>query len=120
MNRYIFDVCFNLEADADNAQRFVDYCLCNLASGLWAGSDEEGYVPTRTSLADELNAEALVAYWAKFGASIKAMGLTTLDRQVHTLNYIADYKTDLPRIFDVLDSMLPISSGGEAALTAAK
>jgi hypothetical protein len=120
MNRYIFDVCFNPEADADNAQRFVDYCLCNLASGLWAGSDEEGYVPTRTSLADELNAEALVAYWAKFGASIKAMGLTTLDRQVHTLNYIADYKTDLPRIFDVLDSMLPISSGGEAALTAAK
>lgn len=116
MNQYIFDVCFSPEADADNVQRFVDYCLCSLESGLWAGGDEEGYVPTASSLADGLDSKALAAYWAKFGAAIKAMGLTTLDRQVHTLNYVADYKTDLPRIFDVLDSMLP-PSGHLAAKT---
>lgn len=116
MNRYVFDVCFNPEGDTDNARRFVDYCLCNLASGLWTATDEEGYMPSRNSLADELDAEALAKYWAKFGTSIKAMGFTKIDRQVHTLNYVADYKTDLPRVFDVLDSMLATQpDGGEAS-----
>ncbi len=113
MNKYLFEVCFNPELDAKNARRFVDYCLCNLVIGIWGGADDEGYMPTAASLADELDARELVAYWGKFAVSIKQMDLTSLDKKVFTLNYIADYATDLPRVYAVLDTMLAAGSSAQ-------
>ena len=101
MTDYVFDVCFNPVIKEQNAEHFLDYCLCNLTSGF--GSDEDGYHPTPQGLTDELNAGRLADYWAKNGTAIKARNFTSYDKRVVTLNYVATYKDDLLRVFDVLD-----------------
>jgi hypothetical protein len=120
MNKYIFEVCFNPELDSRNVYRFADYCLCKLANGFWSSAEDEddGYFPTPASLSDELDASELVAYWEKFGPTIKQMNLPNLNSRVFTHNYSADYKTDLPRVYDVLDSM--ISGGSSQSSTSVK
>lgn len=105
MNNYMFDVCFNPAIKEQNAEHFLDYCLCNLTSGVWSGGDEEGYYPTLQGLANELNAGMLADYWAENGKAIKARNFTSSDKRVLTLNYVATYADDLPRVFDILDQI---------------
>lgn len=105
MNDYMFDVCFNPAIKEKNVEHFLDYCLCNLTSGFWSGSDEDGYHPTPQSLASILNVGTLADYWAKNGKGIKAQNFTSSDKRVVTLNYVATYKDDLPSVFDVLDQI---------------
>ena len=101
MNDYVFDVCFNPAIKKQNAEHFLDYCLRNLSSGFWSGDDEDGYHPTQQGLANELNPDKLAEYWEKHGGEIKARNFP--DKRVITLNYVATYVVDLPRVFDVLD-----------------
>lgn len=105
MNDYLFDVCFNPAIKEQNAEHFLDYCLCKLTSGFWSGSDVDGYHPTPQGLAAELNVGTLAGYWAKNGNAIKARTLTSSDKRVVTLNYAATYKDDLPSVFEVLDQI---------------
>lgn len=106
MNDYIFDVCFNPAIKEKNAEHFLDFCLCNLTSGAWHSRDEVGYHPTPQGLADVLNLGALADYWVKYGEAIKARNLTSSDKHVVTLNYVATYNDDLPSLFDILDQIL--------------
>lgn len=105
MNHYMFDVCFNPEIKEQNAEYFLDYCLCNLTSGFWSGGDEDGYYPTQQSLVSGLNAGMLADYWAKHEKAIKARNFTASDKRVVTFNYAATYADDLRRVFDVLDQI---------------
>lgn len=105
MNDYMFDVCFNPEIGEKNIEHFLDFCLRNLTSGFWSGSDEDGYHPTQQGLANELDLDALANYWTKNGKDIKARNLASSDKKIITSNYIATYKDDLPRVFDVLDQI---------------
>lgn len=111
MNDYVFDVCFDPVVKEKNTEHFLDYCLCNLVNGFWSGGEEDGYQPTTRSLANELNANKLAEYWEKYGGDIRARNFNLLDKRVVTLNYVATYAVDLPRVFDVLDQ---IRSEGQA------
>lgn len=112
INDYMFDGCFNPEINKRNVEHFLDYCLCNLTSGIWSEGDEDGYHPTPQGLANELNADMLADYWKKHGKAIKERNFTASDKRVVTLNYVATYAENLPRVFDVLDQ---IQSGKENA-----
>ena len=101
----MFDVCFNPEIKGQNVEHFLDYCLRKLTSGVWSGGDEDGYHPTPQGLSAELNAGMLADYWAKHGKAIKTQNFTSSDKRVITLNYVATYANDLPRVFDVLDQI---------------
>jgi len=103
MNDYLFNVCFNLAVNEQNAEHFLDYCLRKLTSRF--GSNEDGYHPTQQGLAGGLNAGMLADYWAKNGKTVKARNLTSVDKRVVTPNYAATYKDHLPRVFDVLDQI---------------
>jgi hypothetical protein len=103
VNEYIFDICFNPAIKEQNAEHFLDHCLRHLTSGIWSVSNEDGYQPTPQGLAGELNANTLADYWAKNGKAIKARNLTSSDKRVVTLNYVATYKDYLPSVFEVLD-----------------
>jgi hypothetical protein len=105
MNEYIFGVCFNPEIDEKNLLHFADYCLCNLTSAYFTG-EEEGYVPTAAGLADELDAVALGQFWANHRDRVLQADFTSMDRRVVTMNYVATYKEDLPKVLRVLDGML--------------
>lgn len=105
MNDYVFDVCFDPAIKAKNAEHFLNYCLCNLTSGIWSGGDEDGYHPTQQGLANELNADKLAEYWKKNGGEIKARKFNLSDKKVTTLSYVASYAIDLPLVFDVLDKI---------------
>jgi hypothetical protein len=106
MNQYLFNACFNPAVSEDNIYHFADHCLRNLTSSFWAGvRDEEGYVVTEKSLAIGLDPAELKKYWAEFGLRIKEQNLPSMDRRVVTLNYIATYTEDLPKVFDLLDKM---------------
>lgn len=102
VNAYVFDVCFNPTLKEQNADYFLDYCLCNLTSGFWSGGDEDGYHPTQQGLANELNVDKLAEYWGTHKRAIKARNLNS-DKKVITFKYVATYADDLPRVFDVLD-----------------
>ena len=47
----------------------------------------------------------LADYWAHNGKEIKERGFLSSDKRVITLNYVATYAGDLPRVFDVLDEI---------------
>jgi len=105
INDYLFDVCFNPEVNEQNFRYFVEYCLCNLTNSFWSGADEDGYHPTLQGLANELDVERLVTYWKRYGEAIKNLNLTSSDKRVVTLNYVASYRVDLGRVFNVLDQI---------------
>lgn len=105
INEYLFDVCFNPEISEKNVEHFLDYCLCNLTSGIWSGDDEDGYHPTPMGLANELSADMLADYWQKHGGAIRTSNFHLSAKRVVTLNYVATYETDLTRVFDVLDQI---------------
>ena len=105
MNDYMFDICFNPAIKEQNAEHFLDFCLCNLSSGFLSGDEENGYFPTQQGLSNELNSCMLADYWAKHGESIKAQNFMSSEKSVITPNYVATYANDLPRVFGVLDEI---------------
>jgi hypothetical protein len=112
VNDYMFNVCFNPAIKEQNAEHFLDYCLCNLTSGFFSGGEEEGYYPTAQSLTGELNADKLANYWAQHGQGIKMRNFTISDKKVVAGNYIATYAKDLPRVLDVLDEIQSQNKAG--------
>lgn len=106
MNKYIFEVCFNPSLSDNNIFHFADYCLRSLNSSFFgAGHGEEGYAATETGLVSGLDPAEFKRYWTDFGQSIKQRNLPTEERRVVTLNYVATYSEDLPKVFEVLDKM---------------
>lgn len=107
MNKYIFEICFDPSISEDNLFHFTDHCLRSLSSSYFVGgNDEAGYIPTEIGLLEGLDPEELKKYWIKFGQRVKDLSL--LNKRVVTLNYIATYSKDLPKVFEVLDKMTNI------------
>jgi hypothetical protein len=105
MNDYLFDVCFNPEIQARNIEHFVDFCMTKLVSGFWSGNDEDGYTPTMSSLANELDPAKLAGYWIKNSKRIRDQDFPSLQKSVVAPNYTATYASDLPKVFEVLDQI---------------
>lgn len=105
MNNYVFDVCFNPETDRENIFFFLDYCLSQLSSTFFSGSDDDAYIATREKLPGGLNPVAMGKYWAKYRELIRGLQLNTRERCVFTSNYTAFYRDDLDGVFAVLDEL---------------
>ncbi|MGE8450873.1 MAG: P-loop NTPase fold protein [Pseudomonadales bacterium] len=105
MNAYLFEVCFNPLVDNDNIYQFADYCLRSLNSSFWSGGNEDRYVATEMGLVGGLDPEELKKYWLRFGPQIKQLNLPDVNRRVVTLNHVATYSEDLPKVFVVLDNL---------------
>ncbi|MDM0059028.1 KAP family NTPase [Variovorax fucosicus] len=108
MNEYMFKVCFNPLLDDNNRLLFADYCLSNLSNAVFAGSEADGFIPTKVGLADGLDEAALCEYWQQYRGAFE--GLLDLDRRVVTTNYVATYGKNLSAVFEVLDEMLQARS----------
>jgi len=106
MNDYVFDVCFNPNVEEDNIYHFANHCLSHLSSGFFSGEYEDGYVPTKRDLPGGLNIERLIEYWEVHRERIMKLDLPNTMRRVVTLNYIASYKEELPKVFDLLDELV--------------
>lgn len=106
INDYLFEVCFNPTIKKKNVEHFVNYCLSNLTSGIQAGRDDVGYLPTKRGLADGLDVSKLKSYWETHNAAIRNTTGELANIQVFTSNYVANYKDDLPQVFAVLDSLV--------------
>jgi len=113
MNAYAFEVCFNPELDAGNLALFADYCLCQFSSAFFSSGQGQGFVPTKESLQAGFDLSALCEYWQRRREAYR--DLPTLDRRVVTSNYVATYREDLPKVFDVLDAIVAdfVGSGTE-------
>jgi len=105
MNQYLFGVCFDLSRSKRNAIHFADHCLRSLKDDFFHGSDGQGYTATESGMVRELDRASLISYWRSNRESILEMDLTGQDREIYTGNYVANYKTDLGRAFEVLDRM---------------
>lgn len=105
MNNYVFDVCFNPETNRENIFFFLDYCLSQLSSTFFSGSDDDAYIATREKLPGGLNPVAMGKYWAKYHELIRGLQLNTRERCVFTSNYTAFYRDDLDGVFAVLDEL---------------
>lgn len=108
MNEYMFGVCFNPLLDEDNRLLFVDYCLTQLESAVFARSQGGRFIPTKASLTSGFDESALCAYWEQHRATFNE--LLDVDRRVVTTNYVVTYKDALPGVFQVLDEMLQARS----------
>jgi hypothetical protein len=100
MNDYVFGVCFNPEASAQNLEHFADYMLGDLEL---AGGGR-GPRPTVSGLVHGLDKENLRAYWKN--NKLLLIPLTTKKKSVVTANYVASYSDDLPKVFQVLDALI--------------
>lgn len=105
MNRYIFDVCFNPEIQADNALLFLNHCLTHLTSPFYTGQDEDGYIATKEELPGGLDVKEMGRYWHQHRERIRGLDLHTTDRKVFTSSYIAFYRDELDGVFTVLDEL---------------
>jgi len=106
MNKYVFDVCFNLSRSENNALLFADFCLRNLSGKFGLGSGNQRYVPDDTGLVEALDRSELKKYWRESGDRIKALNLPAMDKQVITLSYAKSYAETLPEVFRILDEMI--------------
>lgn len=104
MNTYSFEVCFNPDLDAGNLELFADYCLCHLNNAFFSSGEGQGFVPTKESLQAGFDLSALCEYWQRRRDAFR--NLLSLDRRVVTLNNVATYREDLPKVFEVLDAMV--------------
>lgn len=105
MNQYLFGVCFDLSRSKRNATHFADHCLRSLQDDFFHGSGGQGYTATESGMVGVLDRASLISYWRSNRKDILEMDLTGRDREMHIGNYVATYKTDLPRVFEVLDRM---------------
>ncbi|WP_293369736.1 P-loop NTPase fold protein [Nevskia sp.] len=106
MNRYLFDVCFDVSRSKQNATHFADHCLRSLKDSFFQGAAGRGYTVTEAGIIGFLDREALSSYWLSSRDQIREMGLTDQDREMRLGNYVANYGIDLPRAFEVLDRMV--------------
>jgi hypothetical protein len=104
MNDYVFNVCFNPDVVEQNIYHFVNHCLSHLSSGFFSG-DDVGYVPTKKDLPGGLVLERLIRYWKAHRERIMNLDLPNTTRKVVTVNYVATYKEDLPKVFELLDEL---------------
>jgi hypothetical protein len=106
-NEYLFNFCFNPEQGGENYEHFLDYLLGNFtrvfASAL---EDHEEYVPRVGEFAKALDRAKLAEYWRTHAEGIKALNLTEKDKEVRIGNYVATYKKDLQKLFQVLDDFV--------------
>lgn len=105
MNEYVFGICFNPQIDEKNVFFFLDYCLSNLSSSYFSGSDEDGYIAHKSTLAGGLEPKAMGCYWRLNGEFIRGYVTSENERRVFTSNYIASYSEDLNGVYEVLDEL---------------
>jgi len=104
IQKYLFNVCFNIEKDIANCRYFINYLL---ASFSWVheirGTE---YVPLISEFKKAFNEELLKNYWLKNSEKIKKYltGLS-IDTKVFTYNYVANYEDDLDKLFNELDKL---------------
>ncbi len=102
MNEYLFNICFNVETNPDNAIYFVDYLLTQLVRHI-RNPLRTIYELNFNELLDIFDYNQLKAYWEKNREFIKNYTENKRDRIVDTNNYTATYTKDLPLLFDILD-----------------
>lgn len=104
MQRYLFDVCFNIDLGYGNAKHFIDHML---ASFSWTHEIRgTRYAPSLNEFAKFLDRGLLNEYWTKNGDSIKkySKGLPQ-DTKIITYNYWLTYASDLDVLFEELDKL---------------
>lgn len=108
MNNYLFDSCFS-PLDKENMIAFADFCLSNFSRDYF---DDGGPRPTQESLEQGLDSARFGEFWRLHHLAFKSAGLEFIDRKVVTANYTADYSSDLPGVWVVLDeAYLPTEEG---------
>lgn len=106
MNVYLYDFCFNPDIDPANYLHFLDFCLSNLSrSFVSINVDSVIYLPTEHGIARATNKTKLIRYWSRHRLDILAHNFPELDRTVYDYNYTATYREDLPKVYEVLNSM---------------
>ena len=105
MNDYMFETCFNIDVDENNALLFLDYCLSHLSSSFFSDHEERGFVASRSELAGGLDPMRLGRFWRQFGGRIRLCAANVSQRRIVTANYIASYADDLDSVFAVLDEL---------------
>jgi len=105
INDYLFDICFNPTLNIKNVEHFLTFCLFRLTNDFFTGDGAGQYVATKEGLIGELDERKFKVYWEMYGDIIKGTNLHTADKKVFTLNYTACYSEELPRVFEILDSI---------------
>lgn len=113
MNEYAFGFCFNPAIHENNVLLFLDYCLLHLSSAYFSGGDGEGYFATKSELPGGLDPKEMGRYWSQQREIIRERILSTEDRHVVTLRYIASYRDDLAGVFAVLDVLADEATAAE-------
>lgn len=103
MNMYLFGQCFNPTVNQRNYEHFLNYLLISFASTF---DEDERWVPSINEFTNVLKKESLKEYWEKNKDAIEKLKFTEKDTNVVALNYTANYKKHLPRVFKVLDQLL--------------
>ncbi len=105
MREYLFEICFNIDTDRENARYFIQYLLSTFEWTHEISGTE--YKPLLERYTRFLGEEKLRTYWKKNATTIKKY-LYSLDgsTRVHTYNYIAIYKDDLKPLFEELNKLL--------------
>lgn len=105
MNAYLFDVCFSVEKKSSNALYFLDFCLSRMVNTLFEVGEDRGLIFTEANFSREIDLSKLRDYWQKCGEYIRNSEYVRQERVVVTLNYTAAYATELPKLFEFLDSL---------------
>ena len=104
MRKYLFDVCFNIDLEKENAKYFVDHMLANFS---WVhGIRGTKYAPLLSDFVKSLGGELLKEYWIRNGDFIKkySKGFPQ-DTKIITYNYWLTYASDLDILFKELDKL---------------
>jgi hypothetical protein len=105
MRDYLFDVCFNLQTDPDNACLFMNLVLISLEN---KGYSSEGYRVHFESLNVMLGADRLKNYWNSNHETIKKhLRSLSEDTMIYTYNYWFSYEEKLEEVFGNLDNLFP-------------
>ncbi|MFZ2188074.1 MAG: P-loop NTPase fold protein [Candidatus Moraniibacteriota bacterium] len=109
MQKYLFDVCFNVEKNIDNCRYFVNHLL---ASFSWTheirGTE---YRPLIAEFKKAFDNELLANYWMNNAEKIKTYcKALPQDTKVFTYNYTANYSDDLSVLFDELGKIGIVAS----------
>lgn len=111
MRGYLFDVCFDVDADARNAELFINFALASFEDETTTFRE---WVPNISFLEKVFGSDRLRNYWRKYGESVKESGRKILsgvpDKKVVTYNYTATYKDDMEKFFEKLDEWASGSS----------
>ncbi|MGN0923263.1 P-loop NTPase fold protein [Ectopseudomonas mendocina] len=106
MNVYLYEFCFNPDINLRNYEHFLNFCLSNFSRSFMSVNDDSAaYLPTQGEIAGASSRSRLIRYWSRHRSDIIAKDFTALDRAIFTQNYIATYREDLPKVYEVLDSM---------------